>query len=98
MIFLIIWILFGVAAGVVASSKGRSGFGWFLLGCIFGVFALIIVACLSSLKRERVVAATPTPQLAQPIKACPECAETVLLAANVCKHCGHRFDAQVQAV
>ncbi|MGN6275144.1 MAG: zinc ribbon domain-containing protein [Solirubrobacterales bacterium] len=25
-------------------------------------------------------------------KACPDCAETVLEAARVCKHCGHRFD------
>lgn len=24
-------------------------------------------------------------------KTCPDCAETVLEAANVCKHCGHRF-------
>jgi hypothetical protein len=24
-------------------------------------------------------------------KNCPECAETVLAAARVCKHCGHRF-------
>ena len=26
-------------------------------------------------------------------KACPDCAETVLEAAKVCKHCGYRFDA-----
>jgi hypothetical protein len=24
-------------------------------------------------------------------KECPDCAETVLVAANVCKHCGHQF-------
>jgi len=28
-------------------------------------------------------------------KLCPDCAETVLAAANVCKHCGYRFDEQV---
>jgi uncharacterized membrane protein len=26
-------------------------------------------------------------------KVCPDCAETVLEAARVCKHCGHQFDA-----
>jgi hypothetical protein len=26
-------------------------------------------------------------------KRCPDCAETVLADANVCKHCGHRFDS-----
>lgn len=25
-------------------------------------------------------------------KVCPDCAETVLEAARICKHCGHRFD------
>lgn len=25
-------------------------------------------------------------------KTCPDCAETVLEAANVCRFCGHRFD------
>ena len=25
-------------------------------------------------------------------KVCPDCAETVLEAARVCKHCGHQFD------
>ena len=25
-------------------------------------------------------------------KSCPDCAESVQEAANVCKHCGHRFE------
>lgn len=29
----------------------------------------------------------------QPTKTCPDCAERVLNAARVCKHCGYRFDA-----
>jgi Uncharacterised protein family UPF0547 len=27
-------------------------------------------------------------------KQCPDCAETILAAAHVCKHCGYRFDAK----
>ena len=48
-----IWFLFAVFTAVIASSKGRTGFGWFLLGAVFGIFALILVALLPNLiKRE----------------------------------------------
>lgn len=29
-------------------------------------------------------------------RTCPECAETIKSAANVCKHCGHRFRGSAQ--
>lgn len=38
---LVIWILFGIGAAIAASNKGRSGFGWFLLGILLGPFALL---------------------------------------------------------
>ena len=38
---------------------------------------------------------TPDPTPAEgAIKTCPDCAETVLAAARVCKHCGYRFDPE----
>jgi hypothetical protein len=30
-------------------------------------------------------------------KTCPDCAETVKLAANVCRYCGYRFDGEASA-
>jgi hypothetical protein len=39
---------------------------------------------------EATVAAAPPPPAAT--KTCPDCAETVLAAARVCKHCGYRFE------
>jgi len=39
--YIFIWILFGLAAMMIATSKGSKGGTWFLLGILFGPFALI---------------------------------------------------------
>lgn len=45
LIFIVIWLAFGVAGGMMMSSKGRSGCGGFFLGFVLGpiglAFALI---------------------------------------------------------
>lgn len=45
LIFILIWLAFGVAGGMMMSSKGRSGCGGFFLGFVLGpiglAFALI---------------------------------------------------------
>ena len=47
---LMLWLVCGVVTGIIASSKGRSAFGWFFLGCLIGVFALVLVIALPSVK------------------------------------------------
>jgi len=47
---LFFWIAFAVLCAVIAGSKGRSGFGWFFLGAIFGVFALIAVIAMPAVR------------------------------------------------
>lgn len=47
------WLGCAVCASIVASSKGRSGFGWFLLGLLFGVFALLVSIGMPSLRAPR---------------------------------------------
>lgn len=42
--WLVSWWLCGVVAALVARLKGRSGFGYFLLGMVAGPLALIVVA------------------------------------------------------
>ena len=40
--FLIIWLLFGIVCAAIGSNKGRSRFGWFLMGGLLGLFGLIL--------------------------------------------------------
>lgn len=79
--YVIIWLLFGLTATIIANSKGRNGCGWFLLGVLIGPFALI-VAALPSLKAGQTA---PTPETHV---ICPDCAELIRKEARVCKHCG----------
>ncbi|MEM6477830.1 MAG: hypothetical protein AAF647_02165 [Pseudomonadota bacterium] len=46
-LFLFIWLAFAVITALAASSRGRSGIGWFGLGLIFGIFALIAVLVMA---------------------------------------------------
>lgn len=47
MTFLAFWLGFAIVTALAASGRGRSGFGWFLLGLVFGAFALIAVLVLA---------------------------------------------------
>lgn len=41
--FLFIWLGFAVVTALAAASRNRSALGWFGIGVLFGVFALIAV-------------------------------------------------------
>lgn len=91
---LVIWIICGVVTAIIAASKGRSVAGWLLVGLVLGIFGIILIACLPALVKEAPrsppqYAAIQEPRLE---KNCPDCGETVLYVAKVCKHCGYRFD------
>lgn len=79
----LIWIAIAVFTGVVASSKKRSGIGWFLIGLVFSLLALIAVGLMG-----------PPDELNRTnAKTCPKCAEKVRVEAVTCRHCGHEFSA-----
>lgn len=72
----VFWFAIAFLCGLIAIAKNRS-VGWFFLGLLFSVFALVLLLALPALgaraRRER---------------TCPECAEAVLVEARRCKHCG----------
>lgn len=78
-------LLFGFVAMLIANSRGRSGGHWFLLGCLLGPFALL-VAFLPSLK------VNPNALSGKTHVPCPECKEPILCEASVCKHCKAKVD------
>jgi hypothetical protein len=82
------WILCGFIACVIASGKGRSGFGWFLLGILFGPLALLAVAVASPDRSSKERAGLRNKTL----RACPQCAETIKAEAVKCRFCGANVD------
>lgn len=89
---LFIWLLMGIICAMIAASKNRSGFGWFILGCLFGPLAVLCAAVMSRDAGH----ATHQAHAAQPMKTCPYCAETVLQAAVLCKHCQQPLTVEAQ--
>lgn len=79
-------VLCAIVAAVIASSKGRSFFGWFLIGMLINVFAIILVAALPTKKPAPVIVdgevATPETHV-----RCPWCKGLVRKEASICMHC-----------
>lgn len=84
----IFWILLAVAVGMLASKRGRSGFGWFLLSALLSpLLGFIFVLVAKDLSQSTPSQAIIGPSVDTHVK-CPHCAEWVLPEASVCKHCG----------
>lgn len=86
--FLVFWLGCAFASAVIASNKGRSALGWFFLGCLFGIFALIVIAVISSNKPAAALPGDPGFAPKEDQVRCPECRELILAEARKCKHCG----------
>ena len=108
LVAVIMWLLCGVGAAMIASSKNRSGCGWFGAGILLGPLALLIVGFMAP--GEAPVNSRPAPQRGQvpnalmqsersdasaapQTKECPFCAETILAKAIICRFCNRELPA-----
>lgn len=87
--YLIIWLAIAGVCAYLASQKGRSALGWFVIGFLLSFVALIILWVLPSVgfddaKSQEIARKFGVSSL---YRKCPECAELVQREAAKCKHC-----------
>jgi hypothetical protein len=77
---IILLIGFSIFVGWFASSKKRSGVGWFFLSLIISPLITFIVLLVIALPHGE-------------LKKCPKCAEEIKAEAQVCLFCGFDFSS-----
>src|SRR5260370_31262786 len=81
-LMVILWLGLAIATGAAASSRGRSGIGWFLLAVIISpLIALILLMAFQ-------------PRHVGPSKKCKFCRSEIDRDAMVCPHCQREIITQ----
>ena len=89
MVLLIIWLLFGVAGGMILSNKGRSGCGGFALGFLLGPIGLVIALVMQTDHKQLEHQSLRSGD----VRKCPSCAEVVRAEAQKCRFYGSELPA-----
>jgi len=94
---IVVWLVLALVAGVIASNKGRSFFGFFLLAVLLSPLIGIICALVAKSKTDLEASNVRSGIGSRTHRKCPHCAEVVLREAKVCKHCGRDIASPTQA-
>jgi hypothetical protein len=82
----IFWVICAIVVAAIASSKGRSAFGGFLIGMLISIFAIILVAVLPSKKKPPIIVGGEVATAQTHVRR-PWCKGLVPKDASVCMHC-----------
>ena len=89
---LIVWLVGSLIVGVLATSRNRSGFAWFVLSMVLSPLLMgLLVAVLPRGDAGRQA------YTADSHRNCPECREVVRSDARLCKHCGSKITPTITA-
>lgn len=80
--YLVVAVVCACIAATVAGNKGRSAGGWFLLGLLLPVIAVIAAAVIQP--------------MTQPTRPCPHCSAQIPATASACAHCAGEVEPSVR--